>query len=754
MRGLLLPAAAWTTTGLYLLLASFGCSPTSEEATVTFNRDVAPIMFHHCVACHRPGESAPFSLLSYGEAKKRAGLIAGLTASRFMPPWQPERGSVEFQGERTLSDEEIQLVLQWVEQGAVEGDPADLPAPPEFTEGWQLGEPDVVVTMQEPYMLPADGVDIFRNFVLPIPVSAPRWVKAVELRPGNPRIVHHGLILVDRSRSSRRRDEEDPEPGFPGMDMAGAEAPGGLMVGWTPGKSPVVDERLAWRLESGTDLVVQLHMLPSGKPELVAPKVGLYFTEEVPRDRAFSLLMRNDEIDIPAGESDYLVEDSLELPVAVEILGIYPHAHYLAKSVEAHASLPDGGSRQLIRIPNWDFNWQDEYRYKRPVQLPAGSSIHMRYAYDNSSANIRNPNDPPERVRFGNRSSDEMATLTLQVVPEQPADAHRLREAVMRRRLEKDPDDWFAHSGLANALSAQGRVEEALLQIRKAIRLRPRHPEVHYNLANTLMVQGRIGPAIAAYERVLALEPDHPKAHNNLAVAFQRRGQLERAVHHYREQIAASPMDALPRANLGAALLEQGRLEAADQEFRHALVLDPNSITALEGRGDLARARGRLKEAERRYRHALSLELEAPGAHYGLAVILLARGEQESAVAHFRSAVKGDRTYLGTLDGDAWRMATHPDPEIRAPEQALVLATLANELTGQPRPKLLSTLAAAQAASGQFEQAAATMERALALARGGRAERYIPEFRERLALYRRGLASIEGAAPSSGANRR
>jgi tetratricopeptide (TPR) repeat protein len=751
VRGLLLPAAARATLGLCLLIAPFGCSPTSEEASVTFNRDVAPIVYRNCVVCHRPGESAPFSFLSYSEARKRAGLIAGLTATRFMPPWQPERGTVKFEGERGLSDEEIELIRVWVEQGAPEGDPADLPAAPEFIEGWKLGQPDVVITMPEPFMLPAEGVDVFRNFVLPIPVSAQHWVKAVELRPGNPRIVHHGLIQVDRSRSSRRRDEEDPEPGFPGMDMAGSEAPGGLMVGWTPGKSPVVDERLAWRVEPGTDMVVQLHMLPSGKPEPVAPKVGLYFTDEAPPEQAFSLLMRNDEIDIPAGEGHYVLEDSLSLPVSVEVLGIYPHAHYLATSVEAHVRLPDGGEQQLIRIPSWDFNWQDEYRYEEPLHVPAGSVLHMRYVYDNTSANVRNPNDPPERVRFGNRSSDEMATLTLQVVPEQAADAHRLREAVMRRRLERDLDDWRAHSGLNNALTAQGRMSEALPHIREAIRLRPGQPELYYNLANTLMALGRTGRAIKAYERALALEPDHPKAHNNLAVALQRQGELERAIQHYRKQIAASPMDALPRANLGAALLEQGRLEAADQEFRHALELDPSSITALEGRGDLARARGQLDEAERRYQQALSVEPGAPGAHYGLGAIRLAEGAQEPAIVHFRSAVESDRSYIGVLERDAWRMATAPDPAARVPEQARVLATLgnelANELTGRERPKLLATLAAAQAASGEFEEAAQTMERAVELAEGTSAARYIPEFRERLALYQRAMVSTGVAAP-------
>ena len=279
------------------------------------------------------------------------------------------------------------------------------------------------------------------------------------------RVVHHAVMQVDRSRASRRRDEEDPRPGFPGMDMAGSDPPGGQLLGWTPGKIPIVDERLAWRLEPGSDMVVQLHMLPSGKPEQVAPKIGLYFTDDAPSEQAFSLLMRNDNIDIPAGAADYVIEDSLTLPVAVQALGIYPHAHYLGKSIEVSATLPDGRKQWLINIPQWDFNWQDDYRYRQPLPLPAGTRIHMRFVYDNTSANPLNPQSPPRRVKFGNRSTDEMATLTIQVMPGKADDKPRLREAVMRARLEKNPDNWFAHSALSSALKSQGRLDEALLHI-------------------------------------------------------------------------------------------------------------------------------------------------------------------------------------------------------------------------------------------------------------------------------------------------
>jgi len=744
-RSLLFATVLLSAAALLLFLGRAPEEPA--PATVTFNRDIAPIVFRNCVVCHRPGESAPFSLLDYAQARKRAGLITALTTSRFMPPWLPEHGAAEFVGERRLSEDEIALIRSWVAQGAVEGDPADLPPRPRFTEGWQLGEPDVVLSMDAPFTVPAEGTDVFRNFVLPIPVSTPRWVKAVELRPGNPQVVHHAVMQVDTSRSSQRRDEEDAEPGFPGMDMAGSEAPGGQLVGWTPGKIPIADERLAWRLEPGSDMVVQLHMLPSGKPERVSAKVGLYFTDKPPKEEAVSLLMRNDAIDIPAGDAGYVIEDSLTLPVAVDAVGIYPHAHYLGKSIEALATLPDGAKQWLIKIPKWDFNWQDDYRYAQPLHLPAGTRIDMRFVYDNSSANPFNPHNPPRRVRFGNRSSDEMATLTIQVLPEAAEDKAVLREAVMRARLEKNPDNWFAHNGLSTALVLQERLDEALSHIEQAIKLQPRNPQLRYNLGNILLALGRTGEAIENYERALAIEPDHPKANNNLAVAFQQSGDLERAIAHYREQLTVSPMDAQAHANLGTALFEQGRTDDAGEAFDRALALDDQWVPAVEGRGDISRARGQLDDAESRYQRALALQPGTPGAHYGLGLIRLEQGENDAAITQFKQAVAGNNAYVGVLNDDAWRLATDPDSSKRRPQQALVLATVAGALTGQQIPELLDTLAAAQAANGEFEQAAQSLERALTLAPGGSAAQYIPAFRERLGLYRSGKAYVDEGAP-------
>src|SRR6266487_3437657 len=261
-----------------------------NAATVTFARDIAPIVFEHCAACHRPAQAAPFSLLTYDEVRRRAQLIAAMTKSRSMPPWKPEPGYGEFAGERRLSDRQIELIQQWVELGTPEGNVNDLPPAPRWAGDWQLGKPDLVVSMPEPYLLGSDGPDVFRTFVIPIEVPTGRYVKGLEFHPGVPRAVHHANVKIDRTRSSRRLDDT------------------------------------AWRLEAGSDLVVEVHMMPTGKPERVQVRVGLFFTDEPPLRVPYMVRLGRQSIDIPAGTRDYSVTDSYVLPVDVEVLSVQPHA--------------------------------------------------------------------------------------------------------------------------------------------------------------------------------------------------------------------------------------------------------------------------------------------------------------------------------------------------------------------------------------------------------------------------------------------
>ena len=265
-----------------------------ERDIVTFNRDVAPIMFRHCSGCHRPGESAPFSLLNYEDVKRRSSQVAEVTRTRFMPPWLPVAGHGDFQDVRRLTDEEIQLLDRWVQLGTPEGPPSDLPRQPTWTHGWQLGEPDLVLESPS-YTLAASGDDQFRNFVIPIPIDQPRWVRSVELRPLNPSVTHHVRLGVDRWATSRRRDAEDVEPGYGGMPWA--EDPEGQLLSWTPGKlARPGTPGTAWRLNPEIDLVLALHLRPSGKPETVACRIGVYFAAEEPRSNPVILRSAGDRV--------------------------------------------------------------------------------------------------------------------------------------------------------------------------------------------------------------------------------------------------------------------------------------------------------------------------------------------------------------------------------------------------------------------------------------------------------------------------
>ena len=279
--------------------------------------------------------------------------------------------------------------------------------------------------MTEPYVLPAAGEDVYRNFVVPIPIAEARFVSAVELKPGTVRGIHHARIMLDRTTSARRLDAGGLVPGYDSRLADQARSPEGHFLGWAPGTVPSIEKGLAWRLEPGTDLVLKTHLVPRGTPESIQVAVGLFFTDRAAADQPVVLQLGSQTIDIPAGDSQHEVRDEYRLPVDVDVLAIYPHAHYLARTVSSVARLPDGTTRALIRIDDWDFNWQDEYRYAEPVRLPAGSRVFMRYVYDNSAHNRRNPNRVPRRVRFGPRATDEMAELMMQVRPVDAASCGR-----------------------------------------------------------------------------------------------------------------------------------------------------------------------------------------------------------------------------------------------------------------------------------------------------------------------------------------
>jgi tetratricopeptide (TPR) repeat protein/mono/diheme cytochrome c family protein len=563
--------------------------PKAAEAIVTFNRDIAPILFSSCASCHRLGEAAPFSLLTYAEAKKHARQIAEVTRTRTMPPWLPEPQELKFADEMRLSETQIDLLQKWVDQGAAEGNPADRPAQPKFTGGWRLGPPDLVLKAEKPLVLPPEGTDTYWNFIFRLPIENTRWVKAIEIRPGDKRYVHHANILVDRGEQLRRR-EATPGAGFGGMEIrleSQAFDPDSHLLFWKPGTVPYVEpEGMELRLDKGTDLVLNTHLQPSGKTEVIQPSIGLYFSSHPATKLPMLLQLENDtQLDIPAGQKDFLVSDDFTLPVDVDLLAIYPHAHYLGKDIQALAVLPDGRRKTLIQIPRWNLNWQAVYRYAEPVLLPKGTTVSLRYVYDNSEENPLNPNHPPARVKSGNRSSDEMCHLWLQVLPVNfdPAQGDPrmlLQEALARHDLEKNPGDFEAHYNLAAMLQAKGRLDPALEQYEAALRLRPDDAVANNAMGSALLAEGRPDQAALYLERALKVRPDYFDAHYNLGNALASKNDFRGASKQFLLALEGRPSDANAEANLGSALAEMGKFAEAKSHFERALKIDPNNTLA------------------------------------------------------------------------------------------------------------------------------------------------------------------------------
>ena len=576
-------------------------------APLTYTKDIAPLMNDRCAMCHHPNGSAPFSLLTYADVKRRATQIADVTKKRFMPPWKADPDNGPFIGQHPLTDAEIAMIQQWVDAGPVEGDARDLPAALRqaqgkrlWTEGWQLGAPDLVVSLPQPYTLQADGTDVFRIFVIPLPVDRMRFVRGLEFRPGNPKVVHHANIRVDRTTTSHALDEADPGPGYSGLIPHSAQYPDGHFLGWTPGQiAPLLPKDLAWRLDRDTDLVVQIHMQPSGRSELVQPSIGLYFGDQPPSRTPEMLRIGRQSIDIPAGEQQYTITDSYTLPVDVEVEAVQPHAHYRLRDARGVATLPDGSTKPLITIRDWDFRWQHVYRFVTPLRLPKGATLSMRYAYDNSDANPRNPQQPPSRARWGQRSSDEMGDLWIQVLTRDERDLDRLSRDFRPKvaaedvlgyevEIEKHPADAALHDDVAVLCLELGRTDQAIAHFRRSLALKPQSALAHYNLGTALTVARRLDEELAAYREALGLDPSYANAHNNIANVLLAKGQIEEAIREFSDVVRLQPDSATGLKNLAAAYAIAGQFDRAIENADAALRLNPSEPLAGEIRSQKA----------------------------------------------------------------------------------------------------------------------------------------------------------------------
>jgi hypothetical protein len=451
--------------GIIVVVGGGAARPTAQ-APVTFSEHVAPIVFANCTPCHRPGEAAPFSLLNYRDARPLAKAMAAATASRVMPPWKAGPSDYAFDNARQLTDDQIATIQRWVADGAPEGNPAKMPAPPRFTEGWQLGAPDLAVSMSEAFEVPATGPDVYRNFVVPLGLDRDTWVRAIDFRPSARSVVHHSLFFLDATGAAREEDARDATPGFPGgmgggrvvgtergvaailrnddtKTQADSVARAAGLGGWAlGGRALELPSGLAFFVPKGSDLILSTHFHPSGKPEREKSSVGLYFASGPPT-QAFTAIQLPpvfgvfEGLDIPAGQARYTITDSFVIPVDVRAFSVGAHAHYLAKEFTLKATLPDGSIKTLLAIGDWDFSWQERYRYKDFVSLPKGTRLDATVSYDNSAANKRNPSRPPVRVFWGEESTDEMGSVGLQVVTANRGDLPQLQQAIAAHIRER-----------------------------------------------------------------------------------------------------------------------------------------------------------------------------------------------------------------------------------------------------------------------------------------------------------------------------
>ncbi len=412
--------------------------------TVTYNRDIAPIVHAHCTNCHRDGEVAPFALASYGDVAKRAAWILEVVESGFMPPWRAKQGHGQFKGERHLTDGEVGLIKSWVSEGAPEGNPDDLPPLPRFASGWRLGQPDLVVRVPDAYEVPADGPDVFRNFAIKLDNREKIHVKAIEFQPGNRRVVHHALVLCDPSSRALERDASDPEAGYPSAATGVEELVRGAQYldVWAPGvTSQPFPPGVALPVEPGSALVINVHYHPSGKPESDQSLVGLYLADEsepishpVFVDLLFAVASA--DIDIPPGARGHRITADFTLPTDIKLLGVFPHMHYLGTEMKAKAIRPDGQEEPLVWIEKWDFNWQDKFVYSTPLELTKGTRLDLEAWFDNSADNPHNRSDPPQRVLLGEESTDEMCLMILQAATASQAEADQLRQGILQATLK------------------------------------------------------------------------------------------------------------------------------------------------------------------------------------------------------------------------------------------------------------------------------------------------------------------------------
>jgi hypothetical protein len=452
---------------------------------VTFSNTIASIIYDKCSSCHHPGQSGPFSLMNYEDVRRHSETIVAVVEDKYMPPWKPIHTGIDFANSRQLSAMQVDAIRQWVRAGCPQGEPSQEPKPPEYTDGWSLGKPDLVVKMEQSFNVPADGPDIYRSFVLPVNLPDDRWVKAIELRPTARGAVHHALFFVDPTGTARQQLDADGRFGLRGMNFLRGSAGeffknglmriGGGLGGYVPGAVPNrLPGDLARRLPAGSDIIMQTHFHPTGKAESEQAELALYFADAAPAKQLVPIQLPplfglGAGIDIAAGNANFQIQQEYILPIDVQAIEVGGHAHYICSNMLMTAQLPSGETLELLRIDDWDLDWQDQYQFAESIDLPKGTKLTATIRYDNSSKNVANPFSPPRRISWGRESTDEMGSITLQVVardesqrPLLEGSVRELTRGALRSRIKSQMGPFSAVFG--SRLSSGRATQQDLLK--------------------------------------------------------------------------------------------------------------------------------------------------------------------------------------------------------------------------------------------------------------------------------------------------
>jgi tetratricopeptide (TPR) repeat protein len=556
-----------------VIFVSVGCSgdkgdDSSSKVQLTGRpgEQACSIIINKCSGCHMKGGSAPFSLTTYQEIKKRGNAIAEVTSSRYMPPWPPQETSHAFVGDKSLSKSEIQIIREWIESGMIK--------PTSGLEGlistnnvveWKLGAPDLVLEMKSAYEMPAESEDIYWHFVIPSGLKTDRYVKGFDFKSDNNRIVHHAFIKIDKTNSSRKLDEAGGGVGFDGMDSENyAVMPDGHFVSWQQGREPkFTEEGISWLLPANSDVVFQLHLKSTGKKERIKSRIGFYFAKTPPTKHLRKINLTRRDFKIPANEKAFKLRESFTLDSPVYLRAVMAHAHYLARTVNANIIYPDGRVEEVLHIPNWDPAWQSEYVFKEPIPLPRGATLIGEISYDNSMDNYRNPNTKPIEVSYGTTIKDEMFEVAFQLFTDQKKQLDSVSERIdeynksvflnaTKFQIEQDPNNADEWCFLGQLHLSNGAYSQAYKSLKKSIELDASNANSYYYLGLYYRVKDDLSRAEYNFMKTINLDKSHAKAHGNLGLIYIDKKRYNKSKMHFQRALEINPQDEIARKRIRA----------------------------------------------------------------------------------------------------------------------------------------------------------------------------------------------------------